>query len=191
MIASGEILHNPVTGETVHIVRSATETGGEYVLVEVRVEPDGFVAATHVHPYQTEVFEILEGEIGFKAGRETIVACAGETVVVEPGTAHRFWNAGDTPARFRCEVRPALQFEQLLATMYKLAADGKTNRKGMPNPLRLAVIAKHHFDDVRLPFPPVWMQRIGLAFGAPVGQALGYSAAYEASGHAEEAALAL
>ena len=32
-----------------------------------------------------------------------------------------------------CEVRPALQFEQLIETMFALAADGKTNEKGMPN----------------------------------------------------------
>ena len=35
--------------------------------------------------------------------------------------------------------------------MFALAADGKTNKKGMPGPLRLAVIANHHFDVVRLP----------------------------------------
>jgi quercetin dioxygenase-like cupin family protein len=190
MIRSGDTLHNPVTGETVVVLRSASETGGESVLVEVVVEPDGFVAATHTHPYQTEVFEVLEGEVGFKAGGETIIAGPGETVVVDPGTAHRFWNNGDIPARFRCEVRPALQFEQLLATMYALAADGKTNRKGMPNPLRLAVIAKHHFDDVRLPFPPAWVQRAGLSVGAPLGRLLGYRADYEGQAP-EEAALAL
>ena len=55
--------------------------------------------------------------------------------------------------------------------MFALAADGKTNRKGMPNPLRLAVIANAHFDTVRLPFPPALVQRLGLALGAPLGRA--------------------
>jgi hypothetical protein len=132
-----------------------------------------------VHPYQTEVFEVLEGTIVFKAGGEQIVAEPGDTVTGEPGTAHKFWNAGDTAARFRCEVRPALQFERLIETMFALASDGKTNRKGMPNPFRLAVIAKSHFDDVRLPFPPVWVQRLGLVMGSLTGRLLGFGATYD------------
>jgi hypothetical protein len=62
--------------------------------------------------------------------------------------------------------------------MFSLAADGKTNRKGMPNLLRLAVIANAHFDTVRLPFPPAILQRIGLAMGAPLGRAVDYRPAY-------------
>jgi hypothetical protein len=65
--------------------------------------------------------------------------------------------------------------------MFALAADGKTNRKGLPNPLRLAVIAGEHFDDVRLPFPPAWLQRAGLALGAPLGRLVGYTSTYEAA----------
>jgi quercetin dioxygenase-like cupin family protein len=179
MIRSGDTLHNPVTGELIRFVKAAADTGGEYVLIEVVVEPNGAVAAAHVHPYQTEVFEILEGEITFRAGKETIVAKAGDTVRVDPGTKHKFWNAGETDARFRTEVRPALQFESLIETMFGLAADGKTNRKGMPNPFRLAVIANHHFDDVRLPFPPVWAQKLGLAVAAPLGRLLGSRPTYE------------
>ena len=75
-------------------------------------------------------------------------------------------------------MRPALQFESLLETMFVLAEDGKTNRKGMPNPLRLAVIAQAHFDTVRLPQPPAWLQMAGLAIGAPFGRALGYRPTY-------------
>jgi quercetin dioxygenase-like cupin family protein len=174
MIDPGERLENPVTGETLIFHRTSRETGGQAVQVETIVQPDGFVAATHVHPYQTERFEVLEGKLGLRVGDEELVARPGEVAVVEPGTAHRFWNAGDADARFLCEIRPALEFESLIETMFTLAAEGKTNRKGMPNPLRLAVIAKAHFDTVRLPFPPAALQRAALAVGAPLGKLLGY-----------------
>ena len=178
MIRRGDTIENPVTGERVLFRQTSYETGGELVEIECWVQPDGAVAAKHLHPYQTEVFRVVEGSVGFELGERKLVALPGAEIVVEPGTPHKFWNAGDTVARFRTEVRPALQFEQLLETMYGLAADGKTNRKGMPNAVRLAVIAREHFDDVRLPFPPAWMQRFGLALGAPVGRALGYGATY-------------
>ena len=178
MIKAGDILENPVTGERLIFRKTSRETNGELVVVECFVKADGGVAAGHVHPHQSERFEILKGAVGFKLDGQKIVAGPGDRILVAPGTSHRFWNAGDEEAHFVCEVRPALGFEQLIETMFALAADGKTNRKGMPNPLRLAVIAKHHFDDVRLPFPPVWAQRLGLALGAPIGRALGYGAAY-------------
>jgi quercetin dioxygenase-like cupin family protein len=178
MIRTGQIIENPVTGESLRFLKTSRDTNGESVVVEVTVRPDGFVAAAHMHPEQSEHFQILEGLVGFRLGREKMELQAGESVLVEPGTAHKFWNAGDTPARFVTVVRPALQFEQLIETMYGLAADGKTNKKGMPNPLRLAVIAKEHFDDVRLPFPPVALQRAGLALGAPIGRMLGYTPTY-------------
>jgi len=140
------------------------------------------VAAAHVHPKQKEQFEVVSGRLGLKVSGEEIVADPGATVTIPAGTPHRFWNAGDDAVRFRCEVRPALQFEQLLETMFTLAAAGKTNKKGMPNPLRLAVIARAHFDVVRLPFPPAFVQRLGLALGAPLGQLLGYAPTYAPTG---------
>jgi hypothetical protein len=63
--------------------------------------------------------------------------------------------------------------------MFALAVDGKTNRKGMPSLLRLAVIANAHFDTVRLPFPPAVLQRIGLALGSPFGRLIGYTPTYD------------
>ena len=178
MFHAGDTIDNPVTGEQVLFRKTAAETGGELTVAEVTVAPNGAVAAAHVHPNQSERFEILAGTLEMKLGRRTLTASAGDVIVVEPGTRHRFRNAGDTEARFVVEVRPSLEWEQLLETMFALAADGKTNRKGMPNPLRLAVIANAHFDDVRLPFPPAFVQKMGLALGAPVGRMLGYRSTY-------------
>jgi quercetin dioxygenase-like cupin family protein len=182
MIRAGDTIHNPVTGERIVFRQTSAETAGEAVVIETFVEPHGFVAAAHVHPSQEERFQVLRGTVGFKVGREKILAGPGHRLTVPAGTRHRFWNAGDEVAQFVCEIRPALQFESLLETMFALAADGKVNRKGMPNPLRLAVIANAHFDTVRLPFPPAVVQKLGLVLGSPVGRVLGYDSVYTPAG---------
>jgi mannose-6-phosphate isomerase-like protein (cupin superfamily) len=190
MIHSGDTILNPVTGERITFLATSIDTDGEAVVIETVVQPDGFVAAGHVHPSQSERFAVASGTLGMKAGGKKLTLGPGDVVTVEAGTPHRFWNAGDEPVRFVCEIRPALQFESLVETMFALAADGKTNRKGMPNLLRLAVIAKAHFDTVRLPFPPAWLQKMGLVLGAPLGRLLGYGPTYAAEGGVPAAATA-
>ncbi len=178
MIRTGDTIHNPVTGERITFLATSADTDGEAVVIETVVQPHGSVAAAHLHPLQSERFAVKSGKLGMKVGRGRRTLGAGQWLTVEPGTAHRFWNDGDEPVTFVCEIRPALQFESLLETMFALAADGKTNRKGMPNLLRLAVIAEAHFDTVRLPFPPAWLQKAGLALGAPLGRLLGFEPTY-------------
>ena len=178
MIRAGDTIENPVTGERLVFRKTSLETGGEAVVVETFVQPHGAVAAAHVHPSQEERFEVLRGTLGFKIDGKKITAGPGQRLTVPAGTPHKFWNAGDDEAHFVCEVRPALQFESLIETMFNLAADGKTNKKGMPNPLRLAVIANAHFDTVQLPFPPALIQKLGLAMGAPLGRMVGYQPTY-------------
>jgi quercetin dioxygenase-like cupin family protein len=188
VIRTGDILENPVTGERMHFLKTSADTKGEYVLIELTARPGAVVAAKHFHPYQAERFEIVSGRLAAKVDGKEIDAGPGDVLTIEPGQSHSWWNAGDDELVFRAEVRPALKFEQLIETMFGLAADGKTNKKGMPNPLHLAVIAKEHFDDVRLPFPPVWMQRVGLALGAPVGRVLGFRPTYDPAGAAASSA---
>jgi quercetin dioxygenase-like cupin family protein len=189
VIRAGDVIENPVTGERIVFRKTSADTNGEAVVIECFVAPHGAVAMAHVHPSQEERFEVLRGSVGFKVGGKKQVAGPGHRLTVPAGTRHKFWNAGDDEAHFVCEVRPALQFEQLLETMFALAADGRTNKKGMPNPLRLAVIARAHFDTVRLPFPPAWLQRVGLTLGAPLGRLVGYAPTYapEAAAPALEA----
>ena len=179
MIRAGDSIVNPVTGERLVFELTAHDTGGEYTLFDTYVEPGGSVAAAHVHPYQTETFTVLEGRLGVKRDGEKLEFGPGEVAVIPPGTPHKFWNAGDETLRFRAEVRPALQFESLIETMFGLAADGKTNKRGMPSPLRLAVIADHHFDVVRLPVVPHVLQKLALVPGALLGKAFGFSPTYE------------
>ena len=190
MINPGDSVVNPVTGERLTFLKTSRQTDGEYCLIEATVRPNGFVAAKHVHPYQSERFEVVAGTLTMTVGRKKIELGPGESYTVEPGKAHKFENKGDADVRFTYEVRPALSFEELIETMYGLAADGKTNKKGMPNPLRLAVIAGYHFDHVRLPVVPHALQKAALAMGAPIGRSLGYKALYVPAADAEPQAAA-
>ena len=182
MFRTGDTIENPMTGERLVFHTTAAETNGEVTVFETIVQPDGAVAAGHYHPIQAERFEVLEGTIGLRVGRQKLELGPGHVIRIEPGTPHKFWNAGDDVLRFNAEVRPSLQFEELIATMFGLAADGKTNRKGMPNPFRMAVIAQAYKDVIRLPFPPAAVQDAALAVGAPLGKLMGYAPVYEPAG---------
>jgi len=177
VISSGQTIENPVTGGRIAFHKTSRDTGGEYVLVEAAVAAGGSVAA-HVHPYQTEEFEILSGSVEFRKDGDKVVASEGDSVTVEPGTVHRFKNVGGDEARFLAKVSPALEFESFLETMFALAADGKTNKKGMPNPVRMTVIANAYFDDVRAPHVPGAIQKAVLSAGAAVGRLVGYQPNY-------------
>jgi mannose-6-phosphate isomerase-like protein (cupin superfamily) len=178
MIRRDDTLYNPVTREWMTFLETAADTGGDHVLIELRAEPGGFVAAAHLHPAQTETFEVVQGALAVKIDGETLEAGPGDVLVVGPGRSHKWWNAGDADLVFRCRITPALKFESLIETMFSLAADGKTNKQGMPNPVRLAVIARAHLDTVALPFPPIWTQKLALAVGSPIGKLLGFRPTY-------------
>jgi quercetin dioxygenase-like cupin family protein len=179
VIRAGETLVNESTGEAITFLETAADTGGAYTLIEVEVAPGGGVPMAHVHPNQTETFEIVSGRLSMRAGGDTLVAEPGDVVHVYPGRVHTFWNETAYPVRFRCTVEPALEFERFIETMFALGADGKLNKRGMPSPLRLAAIANAHFADTRAPYVPAWLQKAGLASGALVAKAFGIGATYE------------
>ena len=115
MITPGQTLENPVTGERFTFTDTAATTGGELLAFDFGLRPGGAVPIPHVHPIQTERFEVVEGQIRFRVGLRTVMAGPGDVVEVERGVAHSFANAGDEQARLRVEVRPDLA---LLARTY-------------------------------------------------------------------------
>jgi len=178
MARAGETIRNTVTGEVFRWEQVAADTDGRLVLGEMVLPPGGFVTAEHVHPNQEERYEILTGQLHVRIdGRERIVG-GGDRVVVPVGRPHVWWNAGQDEVRFRCEVTPALRFETFIETLFGLASDGKTDAKGFPGTLQLAVLMRAYRDEVRLARPAPAIQ--DLLFGplAMVGRLIGYRPSY-------------
>jgi quercetin dioxygenase-like cupin family protein len=164
MISPRQTLENPVTGERFTFTDTAASTGGELLAFDFGLRPGGAVPIPHVHPIQTERFEVVDGRMTFRVGLRKLQAGPGDVVEVPPGVAHSFANAGEDEARLRVEVRPALAMEEMFAEVVSMARAGRMNRRGMPrNPLELAVLARKYDQEAHAPFVSVRVQRVLLA----------------------------
>jgi quercetin dioxygenase-like cupin family protein len=164
MIKPGDTIQNPVTGERFTFTHTAASTDGELLAFDFALRPGGAVPIPHVHPIQTERFEVTEGRMRFRVGLKTVIAEPGDVIEVQPGVMHWFANAGDTEAKLRVEVRPALQMEEMFAEVVALAESGQMSRRGMPrNPLVLADLARRYDQEAHAPFMSVGVQRALLA----------------------------
>ena len=164
VVAPGQTLENPITGERFTFTDTAATTDGELLAFDLALSPGGAVPIAHVHPIQTERFEVLEGQMRFRVGLRTRLAGPGDVVEVAPGVIHSFANAGEEEARLHVEVHPALAMEQMLAEVVALAEAGRMTERGMPrNLLDLAVLAREYDQEAHAPYLSVGVQRMLLA----------------------------
>ena len=164
MISPGQTLENPVTGERFTFTHTAASTGGELLAFDFALRPGGAVPIPHVHPIQTERFEVVDGQMKFRVGLRKVEAGPGDVVEVAPGVAHSFANAGDGEARLRVEVRPALAMEDMFGEVVGMARAGRMNRRGMPrNLFDLAELARRYDQEAHAPLVGVRLQRVLLA----------------------------
>jgi len=163
-IQPGQTVENPVTGERFTFTHTAASTDGELLAFDFALRPGGSVPVPHVHPSQTERFEVTAGTMRFRVGLRTVIAEAGDVVEVEPGVMHSFANRGEGEARLRVEVRPALAMEEMFADVVEMAQAGRMTRRGLPrNLLDLALLARTYDAEAHAPLLGVRLQRLLLA----------------------------
>jgi mannose-6-phosphate isomerase-like protein (cupin superfamily) len=120
----GDAIVNPLSGERITILAEAEAEAEASVLAwELELAPGGRVPSSHAHPVQEERFTVLEGQMRFRVGRRRVLAQPGDTVLVPPGTAHRFANPGQVPARVSVRTSPALGMRELLETAAAMARE--------------------------------------------------------------------
>lgn len=110
------------------ILATGETTNGQYSLME-QICPENSGPPPHTHT-QREMFYILEGEITFVVGDETITAGAGSFVNVPPDTVHSFRVDTET-ARVLNSYTPA-GFERLIIETSRPAEARTLPPKGLP-----------------------------------------------------------
>ena len=160
--ASRTFAHEPGEGEALWwigmlatIKATADQTGGQYTLVEI-LAPEGFASPLHVHHFEDEGFYILEGEMTFYVGDQTIKAQPGSFLFGPKEVPHAF--AVDSgPARLLFVLSPG-GFEDLIRDMGEPAKELSIPPQPEAPPdeaqmQQMAAIAARHGNEILGPPP--------------------------------------
>jgi mannose-6-phosphate isomerase-like protein (cupin superfamily) len=132
---------NPIFKDKATVLESVQETGGSYMRAELIVYPGGG-NFRHTHRAFKETFTAVEGQLGIVLNNKKQYLQPGESVTVPLHAPHHFFNDGREPVVCHLKFTPGHEgFVQGIAIGYGLAADGKTNNKGIPkNFMHLALL---------------------------------------------------
>ena len=133
-------IYNPLYKDTITFISTSQETNGAFTEILLTVMPGGG-NPIHVHQTYTETFTPISGVLGLTRGDEKLFVAAGQSVIIEKGVKHNFFNATNEPCKVSIVFRPGHEgIENVLRIGYGLARDGKTNKKGVPHSLLEAAV---------------------------------------------------
>jgi mannose-6-phosphate isomerase-like protein (cupin superfamily) len=165
---AGDVYAMPDGSE--YVLRTSTaDANGEFVEFEWIFPAGVFTPPPHLHPSQSESYEVLEGELEVMIDGEWSTLREGESAEVPPGVDHTF-GSPKAPVRVRNFHRPALGFEPFVEEMCSIAEE--KNIRGTRDP-RLPI----YLAEVWRRFPETLQvtrrrERIGMAVGAAIARVL-------------------
>ena len=177
-IEPGEVFENPVTRERAVLIEAPWWNDAGRAVAEMTALPGARVVGEHLHPALHETFSVREGELTVLRDGQRSIVRAGERVDIEPGVWHDWWNEGPVDAIVRVEVTPGERFAHMIETLFGLAREGHVNKRGMPHPLQLALVATEFADVIVFRKPPAIVQRVLFGALAPIARRRGYRATY-------------
>ncbi|MFI2362424.1 cupin domain-containing protein [Promicromonospora sp. NPDC019610] len=92
-VPAGQGANRWFAGDLYQVLLTASQTKGLFSIVEASVPP-GAGPIPHYHPDSDETFYMLDGELEFLNGDQTLTARRGDVVHIPSGTLHRFHNVG-------------------------------------------------------------------------------------------------
>jgi mannose-6-phosphate isomerase-like protein (cupin superfamily) len=66
------------------------------------------IAGLHVHHEDDECWIVKTGRLGFQVGDKERIVEAGDSLLVERGTPHSYWNPGPDPSSYLLVMTPRI-----------------------------------------------------------------------------------
>ena len=169
-------IHNHATGDSITFIQTDEGTNGRISEFIMTLAPRSKWAKwpRHFHPFQTETFKVIEGELNLTSGKEHhILSANDDKIVVEKFTLHSFWNDTDEEVKFQAEIYPPKNIERGLRLTYALSEKGKINKRNIPyNPFHTFILMEYF--DAYFAYVPWKLQRFFFRMGAGLSRLFGY-----------------
>lgn len=178
MPLKGQIIINPINGDSYEFIETAKDTNGERVTVKTVLKSKGQVVPKHFHVLQDETFEVISGKLTVLLEGKTQIISAGEKITLPKNIPHNHYNDEESPVTYLHSVTPALDFEYLIENLVGLAADGKS-KNGKYGLVQELVTLKYLDSKSYLADIPVGLQKVLMNTIAPIARLLGYRAVYK------------
>lgn len=178
MPEKGQIITNPVTGDSYEFLETAQDTGGAYVTMKATLRSKGQVVPNHFHAFQDETFEVISGQLTFLKEGKTTILSAGEKITLPKNIPHNHYNSHDAEVVYIHSVKPALDFDYLIENLIGLIADGK-GKNGKLGLVQELVSVKYLDSKSYLADIPLGVQKFLAGIIAPIARIFGYRAIYK------------
>ncbi|TVR86539.1 MAG: cupin domain-containing protein [Saprospirales bacterium] len=174
----GQILKNPLSGDTYEFIETSKDTDGERVTMKATVRTKGPLVPNHFHVFQDETFEIISGSLTVMLDGQTKTLTAGEKITLPKNTPHNHYNNDEIPVSYIHTMSPGSDFDYLIENLVGLAADGKS-KNGKYGLIQELVTLKYLDSKTYLADIPLGVQNLLMNIIGPIGRLFGYRAIYK------------
>lgn len=178
MPIKGQVMTNPINGDSYEFLETARDTNGERVTLKATIKSKGYLVPKHYHVFQDEIFEVISGQLTILLDGETNTLSAGEKIILPKNIPHNHYNNEDIAVTYIHTVKPALDFDFLIENLVGLAADGKS-KNGKYGLVQELVTLKYLDSKSYLADIPIGIQKVLATTIAPIGRLFGYRAIYK------------
>ncbi|MCO6474690.1 MAG: cupin domain-containing protein [Melioribacteraceae bacterium] len=162
-------ISNPF-GEELTFESVIKENGVSKVIVKNKVQPDAG-PPMHVHFKQDEFLRVDKGKLGYQIlEKEEYFLNEGESVLLEKGTPHRFWNAGNDILECSGWVSPPNSLDYFLTGIYN-----SMTKSGKPegDPFDTAFLITRYKTEYDMLIIPNFVKKVVMPVTVAVGKLLG------------------
>jgi quercetin dioxygenase-like cupin family protein len=129
-VVPGSELVDAATGERLVVLAAPTPDNGGMLVADVFVPPGRRSIGEHRHPSVAEILHLRRGHLDLRIEGRHRIAVPGDEVVIAPGVAHDWWNAGPYEACVRVVACPGQRWLDATASLYGLARSGGVDGHG-------------------------------------------------------------